>query len=170
MIRRAIKAWIANRDKPDQLKHVMRAILLDGKEIGWPPSKLRRPYERLIALFRTTDTMINAFVGAYDAVSFLGDGIFAWPTPEGRPDIDSHWLSSAANIQTWDLLLKLLSHPSFRTSLAAQTPAHTTGSADQLAEYWIERLVGYSLRPEGMPALWGRSVWWLPTNLVGSPT
>lgn len=153
VIDRTRKAWLANREAPDQIAQVLKAILLEGEEIGAPPSKLRRPYERLIALLRTTDTIVNAYVESFDAVASLGDGIFAWPTPEGRPDVDAHWMSTSANIETWDLMLHLLSHPSFQTSLAMQTPAEVTGSATLIADYWVDRLVGYALRPEGMSAL-----------------
>ncbi len=75
VVDRAKAAWKANQDKPDQLKHVMRAILIEGAEIGAPPSKLRRPYERVIALLRTTNTTVNAYNGAFDAVATLGDGL-----------------------------------------------------------------------------------------------
>ena len=152
-IDRAKTAWTDHLNSPDQLKRVVRTILLDGDEIGNAPSKLRRPYERVIALLRTTNTTVNAYNGAFDAVSSQGDGLFAWPTPEGRPDRDSHWLSTAANLETWDLMLHVLSHPSFRTTLARQTPKDITGSAPALADYWVGRLVGYQLRPAGMKVL-----------------
>lgn len=150
---RAKTAWVAHRAAPDQIAQVLRAILLDGPEVGQAPSKLRRPYERIVALLRTTNTEVNAYNGAFDAVSTLGDGVFAWPTPEGRPDHDAHWYSTAAHLETWDLMLHVLSHASFRTTLTKQTPKNITASPEALADYWVGRLVGYRLRPEGMQAL-----------------
>ena len=43
---------LANRAVTFQIAQIVRAILVDGPEVGAPPSKLRRPYERVIALFR----------------------------------------------------------------------------------------------------------------------
>jgi len=152
VVARAKDVWLASRDHPDQIKRVLSEILLD-ENIGLPASKVRRPYERLIALFRTTGTVVNAYDGAFDALSSVGDGVFAWPTPDGHPDIDAHWLAGAANLQFWNLMFDVLDHPSFRTSFAAQTPANVTGSAILIVEYWVGRMVGYTLRPDAMDAL-----------------
>ncbi len=149
---RAIAAWTANVDAPDQIKRVMEVILL-SPEMGNPPSKLRRPYERLMAVFRTTDTIINAYDEAYMALFGLGDGLYAWPTPDGRPDTDAHWLSSAGNHHFWNVMFEVLVHPSFRTSFWEQTPSAITGSAIQIVEYWVGRMVGYSLPQASMDAL-----------------
>ncbi|MDX2221275.1 MAG: DUF1800 domain-containing protein, partial [Rhodospirillaceae bacterium] len=84
VLARAVAAWTEHRAAPDQLGRVVAALLL-GPEVGAPAAKLRRPYEKLIALFRTTHTIVNAYDGASMALAALGDGLFAWPTPEGRP-------------------------------------------------------------------------------------
>lgn len=153
---RAKQAWMLNRNERDQIERVLRAILLDGDEIGNSyavNAKVRRPYERFIAFFRKTDTVVNAFDLANSAATALGDGLYVWPTPEGRPDTDAQWLSTSANVYNWNLLLLLLIQPAFRTSLAAQTPASASSSATALVEYWVERLVGYALRPQAMSTL-----------------
>lgn len=151
-VARAVAAWMANREKPDQIKYVLRAVLL-GPEIGMPASKVRRPYERLIALFRTTSMIVHAYDGASDALGDLGDGMFAWPTPEGRPDHDSHWLAKPANLQYWNLMFHLLDHPAFNTSFTNQTPPEILASPSGVVEHWVGKMVGYALRPAGMKAL-----------------
>jgi hypothetical protein len=131
-------------------------MLVDGDEIGNASSvnaKLRRPYERIIAFFRLTDTVVNAFDLASSAATALGDGLYVWPTPEGRPDIDAQWLSTSANVYNWNLLLLLLAQPQFRSTLAQQTPAEAARSPTALVEYWVGRMVGYALRPSAMAAL-----------------
>lgn len=152
VVTRAIEAWRTARQAPDQLKQVAAAILL-SPEIDAPPSKVRRPYERLIALFRTTNTIVNAYDAANTALTGLGDGVFAWPTPEGRPDDDGYWLSRAATLQYWKLCFDLLVHPAFQTSMTQQTPAEVRGSAEAVTDYWLDRMLGHRLRPEGMNAL-----------------
>jgi len=156
-ISRAVTAWTENRDKPDQLKRVLIAIILGedlaGRDMGAMPSKVRRPHERIIALFRATGTTVNAFDRASDALLSLGDGLYAWPTPEGRPDTNADWLSAAASLRFWNLMFDVLDHPAFYTDFAGQTPKQVQGSAESIIEFWIERMVGYSLRREGMQAL-----------------
>jgi uncharacterized protein (DUF1800 family) len=153
VVQRGTDAWIMNRDRPDQIARVLAAMLTDGLEIGAPGTKLRRPYERIIAFFRTTDTVVNAFDLADAAVAPLGDGIFVWPTPDGRPDTDGQWMSTASNLYIWNLLLLLLQQPAIKTSLAAQTPADAGKTAENLINYWAGRMVGYQLRPAAMAAL-----------------
>ncbi len=156
VIARAKQAWLTNRFQPDQIKRVLAAILQDGDEIRAPltqNSKLRRPYERIIAFFRTTDTIVNAFDLASSAATALGDGLYVWPTPEGRPDTDAQWLSTSANLYNWNLPLLLLALPALRTSLGAQTPSSARASPTLLVEYWVERILGYALRPAAMTAL-----------------
>lgn len=152
-ITRGKVAWTANADQPDQIKQVVSAIVTGGPEIGAPPSKVRRPHERIMALLRTTDTVVNAYDQAYTAVETLGDGIYVWGTPEGRPDHDSQWLTAAANLVIWNQLLQILSQPAFMTTLTSQTPPELATSATGLVEFWVERLVGYALRPAAMNAL-----------------
>jgi uncharacterized protein (DUF1800 family) len=152
VVARATETWLAHRAAPDQIARVVGAILL-GPEIGAPPAKLRRPYEKMIALFRTTNTVVSAYDGAYNALSGLGDGVFAWPTPEGRPDRDAHWLSRAANLEYWNLAFDLMQHPAFQTTMANQTPPDVRGSAEAVVDHWLGRMLGHRLRPEGMKAL-----------------
>jgi hypothetical protein len=96
---------------------------------------------------------LNAYDEAHTALYGLGDGLYAWPTPDGRPDNDAYWLSSAGNHHFWNVMFEVLVHPSFRTSFWEQTPASVTGSAIQIVEYWVGRMVGYSLPPASMDAL-----------------
>ena len=155
VIDRATAAWRDNGDAPDQIARVVEAILLGGNEIGLPlaQAKLRRPYERLIAFFRTTDTLVKAFDLADVAVAALGDGLFVWPTPDGRPDVNAQWLTTSVNLYNWNLLLLILPLPAFATTLADQTPAAASASATSLVEHWVGRMVGYALRPQAMTAL-----------------
>ncbi|MBM3515386.1 MAG: DUF1800 domain-containing protein [Alphaproteobacteria bacterium] len=156
VIERGVSAWFANVGKSDQLARVLRTMLIDGPEIGATyetASKVRRPYERIIAFLRATDTVVSAFGLAVTAAAALGDGLYAWPTPEGRPDDDASWLSTSANLYNWNLLLLILDLPQIRTTLAAQTPPEVTGSATGIVEYWVGRLLGYAARPAAMSAL-----------------
>jgi hypothetical protein len=128
-------------------------MLMDGDEIGKPGIKLRRPYERVIAYVRTADVVLSAFPKADIALAPLGDGLYAWPTPEGRPDMDSQWLSGMVNLYSWNFITVLLEQDSFHTNLAVQTPEDIRGNAGALTEHWVDRMVGYALRPAAMEAL-----------------
>lgn len=141
---RAVEAWTTHKDAPDQIKKVLEAILLDGPEIGeLPQTKIRRPFERIMALFRTTDTFVNAHPFMNFLFAAMNDGLFAWPAPNGRPDVNGYWLSSSSNLSTWNYALFLHYFEEFASSFTAQTPESAQNSALQTVEYWVQRMIGY---------------------------
>ena len=84
---RALAAWLANATAPDQIARVLKAILVDGLEVGiLPATKLRRPYEHLIALFRATDMVVNAGTTMTSAFDPVTDFLFAKVIGKGPMD------------------------------------------------------------------------------------
>lgn len=141
---RAVEAWTLNQDEPDQIKKVMEAILLDGSEIGEAPqAKMRRPFEKLMALYRTTDTVVNAHPWMNFVLEPLHDGLFTWPAPNGRPDVNGYWFSSTANLTTWNLSIWLFYLKEITTSFTDQTPLDIQDSPTQMVEYWLQRMIGF---------------------------
>jgi uncharacterized protein (DUF1800 family) len=141
---RAVEAWTSHQSAPDQIKKVMEAILLDGPEIGEAPqAKVRRPFERLMPLYRTTDTVVNAHPWMSFLLESLHDGLFSWPAPNGRPDVNGYWFSTTANLTTWNLSLWLFFLEEIATSFTDQTPLAFKNSPTQMVEYWLGRMIGY---------------------------
>ena len=151
---RAVKAWNDNRTRPDQIKQVLRAILQDGTEVSTlPPSKVRRPHEMVIAFARAIQANVKpsphwryVFAGVYDAP-------FSWPTPDGRPDTDEFWLNSATTMGNWLNLNYLIGNVSVEVSYVDQMPLSIQNSPTMMAEFWLERLIGYSVNSQAMDAL-----------------
>ena len=151
---RGVLAWNTYQQAPDQIARVLRAMLLDGNEVlTEPPTKIRRPYERIVALFRTTDMVVNASTSMLSILDSLSDGLFAWPAPNGRPDVNDYWLATGANMQTWNLLLQIPQLAQIKTTLSAQMPSSMQTSASAVVEYWVGRMVGFELGNGGMNAL-----------------
>lgn len=144
VVGRAVATWMDNQQAPDQIKKVMEAILLDGDEIGTVPmQKIRRPFERLIAFLRTTDTVVNANTWFNYMLSSISDGIYRWPTPDGRPEDNEYWLTTGATLTTWNLMIALVYMETNQVSLYQQTPEGVQGSVTQTVEYWVGRLLGF---------------------------
>lgn len=154
VIDRAVAAWKAHQSAQDQIAQVLRALLLDGTEIMTAPvTKVRRPYERMIALFRTTDTVVNAAANMTSLFDALNDHLFAWQAPNGRPDVNGYWLATGATVATWNLLMQVFFFPEIKSSLTEQTPASARTTATGVVEYWVERIIGATLSPAAMNAL-----------------
>ncbi len=150
---RAVNTWLSNSTHPDQIARVLRAILVNGDELfTQPPNKVRRPYERLLALFRTTDMVVNAATAMTTVLDPLNDALFAWGAPDGRPDVNAYWLATGATLTAWNLTLTIPNWSQIRTTLAAQTPTTATTATD-VVEYWVGRMIGAQLPITSMNAL-----------------
>ena len=151
---RAKTAWTTYIDKPDQLKRVMEAILLDAPEIGTGPEvKIRRPYERVIAMLRSIDAVVNADPYYGLALDSVNDTACTWPAPDGRPDTNAFWLNTYTQVTTWNFLGAILNQWSIGVSLMDQPPPSAMKSATLLVEYWVGRMLGYQLPADAMAAL-----------------
>ncbi len=155
VIDRGVATWKANLTADDQIKRVLRAMILDGPEIvNEASAKVRRPYERLMAMIRTTGMVVNVATYMTSLLDPLNDGLFAWQAPNGRPDVNSFWLATGAMLSTWNLLFQLPNLKEFAaTSLADQSPLESLNGAFFIVDYWVERMVGYSLSQPAMDAL-----------------
>ncbi|MSO97615.1 MAG: DUF1800 domain-containing protein [Rhodospirillaceae bacterium] len=158
VVTRAVQAWTKHRESPDQIAQVLRAILLEGPEVGTGPAvKVRRPYERLMALWRATDTIVNANLYWTTILGDLNDSPFVWPTPNGRPDVNSFWLNTFVNITTWQYMRDAFGQVAtsgLKVNLKDQTPVEAQSSIVATVDYWVGRMVGYSLSPDAMKALY----------------
>ncbi len=151
---RAYATWMANLYAPDQIALVLKAILLEGIEVGTlPAQKVRRPYEHLIAVFRTTAAVVNASPNMTNAFDPVSDFLFAWGPPNGRPDTNAYWLTTGAILTEWNNAMNWQYVSQITTSLASQTPATARGTAQAIVEYWVNRMVGFALSADGMSAL-----------------
>ena len=151
---RAIEAFTDNQDEPDQIKKVMEAILLDGPEVGeGSQDKLRRPFEILMGMLRTTDSVVNAHPYMAYALSGLLDGVYVWPSPDGRPDTNAFFNTTSANMTVWNLGLVLPYFSVIQSTMLDQTPSESLSSATEIIEHWVGRMVGYELSSEAMTAL-----------------
>ncbi len=155
VIDRGVAAWKANAKAGNQIAQVLRAMILDGNEImTTPATKVRRPYERIIALARTTGMVVNAGTYMTSLLDGLTDGLFAWQAPNGRPDVNAYWTATGATLTTWNLLFQIPNLKEFTSApLASQSPSDALNTATGIVEYWVGRMVGYQLSPNAMNSL-----------------
>jgi uncharacterized protein (DUF1800 family) len=154
VISRGVAAWNANTKASNQIQKVLDAIVTGGSEIStFPISKLRRPYERLVAFARTTDMTVNASASMSTVFDPAGDGPYIWLTPDGRPDNDGHWLGTGANLTAWNQIILFPTWPTVTSGLEGQMPTSYRSSPTLVVQYWVERMVGYTLSANSMTAL-----------------
>jgi len=158
VVQEAAAVFSANRFAPDQLKQVTRSILLSQTFRNTWGLKVKRPFETICSALRACgldhtirmdDRFSNELV--YYA-RITGQPIFRWQTPDGFPDTREDWLSSSSLIMSWRALNRFSesTHDGGGKVLdvIGETPDGVR-SAAQLADYWIERVLGRPMSSEG---------------------
>jgi hypothetical protein len=154
---------MANLDAPDQIKKVVRTILLsDAFKATWG-QKVKRPFEAIVSYLRATNAQMpsddpDPAKGSYWQDLFwrveqTGHRLFQWPTPTGHPDLASYWTSTNGMLSCWNLPHSLVQSwgGNVRIDMAGQT--NLNSSCVQIVDFWIGRLCGYGVGASTRQAL-----------------
>ena len=157
LIDRAAATFAESVHAPDQIARTLRTILRDPEFVADPGRKLRRPFERAVALMRATLVEIRPTASLFRTLEQTGQKPFAWPTPDGHPDDDDSWLGSNQELKSWNMLLALFSASLGATSaLLPQTPVGN--DVAQAIELWSGRLLGHRLSATSYAALFDDAI------------
>ena len=105
LVNRLAQVFLQSSDAPDQMAQVIRALVL-SPEFDAPPSKLRRPFEFLVALYRATGAEVVNPENAYHwQLGRAGWTQHAFGPPTGHPDVASAWTGASSLNRLVDLAL-----------------------------------------------------------------
>jgi uncharacterized protein (DUF1800 family) len=85
-------SWAANVEAPDQIAKVMRALITESVKYE-AQIKFRRPQDYMLAVMRPVRGYVRITPDFSYTVAKTGHRLFAWPSPDGYPDIEAAWLS-----------------------------------------------------------------------------
>ncbi len=141
------------RAAPDQLRQVVRAILLSAEFRDTWGTKVKRPFELAVSAMRAAGAQFPFNYDNDTTDEFLwlyghtGQQIFGRRSPDGYPDQRAVWMVPNPRVGSWRLSTWLMNEPgggSFHLDVVAQTPA-TVRSANQITDFWIDRIFGRPL-------------------------
>lgn len=159
----AVAAWMANVSAPDQLKHVVRAILLAPEAMQIWGQKIKRPFDLIVSYMRATGAELlnddltlegNRWIRVTDwFYNEAGHRLFEWPTPTGHPDDANYWTSTNGLLRRWNMpfLMSQTYGGAVNFNLAAQT--NFGASCASIVDGWIARLCGWEISAETRSAL-----------------
>ena len=147
----AIKTWLDNRQSPEQIKLVMETFLMSNEIMQGTATKVRRPYEKIIAFARTTNSRIRPSRLLSTAFAGTKDSVFLWGTPDGWADDNDYWLSTTGLMTQWNTCLTAMANGALSVNLRTESIATTSVAA--LLDDWISRMVGYQISSAGYAAL-----------------
>lgn len=147
LVEEAAAVFLDNVDEPDQLRRVVRTILLsDEFEVSWG-DKFKRPFELVISAVRTMGPAFSLPIEEDFSRWFFwllystGNLPFTWAPPTGFPDRKEIWLTTNALVTSWRMinLLTGLELDGWRPCDPAESTPDEVRSATGLADYWIDR-------------------------------
>ena len=99
------------QDTDGDIKEMLRVIFLSD-EFANAPDKLKRPYTYTISALRALDARLTN-VNKLDKLNSIhlvamGQGLFAWPAPNGYPDVSAAWNNNL--LPRWNFALTWLAN------------------------------------------------------------
>ncbi|MGL4238348.1 DUF1800 domain-containing protein [Tabrizicola sp.] len=127
LVDRLVQVFLAEADAPDQIAKVIRTLVL-SPEFEAPPTKLRRPFELLAALYRASGAEVTGTENAYQwQLSRAGWRQHEYGPPTGHPDKAAAWTGASTLNRLVDLAL--YAHDDWFGAVSIDLAAVTDGEA-----------------------------------------
>jgi uncharacterized protein (DUF1800 family) len=158
LIDSAAALFTAQWQAPDQIRRVIRHIVLSNEfQTTWG-EKLKRPFEIAASALRAgganfpftrfaaDEDDVNAFHWFFEAG---GQPLFAWHPPNGYPDVRGAWQSANPRVALWRLVNWLVeaddNDDDTFMNIVGATIASPARSAEEIVDFWIPRIFGRAL-------------------------
>jgi hypothetical protein len=149
----AAALFTAEWQAPDQIRQVVRHIVLSNVFRTTWGEKVKRPFEIAAATLRAgaADFPFTMYAADEDAVGAFhwlfeagGQPLFAWHPPNGYPDVRGAWQSANPRVALWRLVSWLVDGDEDGNDrffdIAQATIASPARSAYEIVDFWIPRI------------------------------
>ncbi|BDS13725.1 DUF1800 domain-containing protein [Aureispira anguillae] len=144
IVDKAVKTWMQHQQSPEQIKQVVRTILLSEEFKNSLGSKVKNPFELLISMIRALELDFSPNLNLQWMLQQMGYHLFTWSTPTGHPDKATYWLNSSMLLKRWNLMPTILFddwHKMVRFDADALPPS-TVKSSKEIVQFWLQKILG----------------------------
>jgi uncharacterized protein (DUF1800 family) len=143
LVKRIAQVWTQHEKSPDQIRHVMRAILLAPEMQAGFGQKTKRPLEFLASFIRATGADLRPDGDVMDELGECGQRLFQCGPPTGHPDTAEYWQSPNSLLKRWNLVRELATDgyegDVIRMNLLRNTP-ESKRTWQSVAEHWMDTM------------------------------
>lgn len=154
----AAALFTAQWQAPDQIRQVVRHIVLSNEFRTTWGEKVKRPFEIAASALRAggADFPFTVFLADEDAVNSFhwyfeagGQALFSWHPPNGYPDVRGAWQSANPRVALWRLVNWLVEEDGNGNDrffdITGATLASPARSAEAIVDFWMPRIFGRAL-------------------------
>jgi len=147
--------FTAQWQAPDQIRQVVRHIVLSNEFQATWGEKIKRPFEIAASALRAggADFPFTTFLADEDAVNSFhwyfeagGQALFSWHPPNGYPDMRAAWQSANPRVALWRLVNWLVEEDGAGNDrfldIVNATLASPARSANEIVDFWMPRIFG----------------------------
>lgn len=133
------------------IRAVLRAILSSDEFKASGDDKFKRPVEYAVSALRATGAQLNGnWIRALaETLNTLGQLHFAWPAPNGYPDVGGYWINTSAMLTRFNFALAL-GEGTIGNGIRVDINA-LLGNAARTPEQIVDRLAERVLRRQLLP-------------------
>ena len=136
-------AFLALSDDPDQIAKLVKLIALSAQFASQEPTKMKRPMEFLVSLYRTTGATVRTTGNAYYHLQHAGWRQHEWRPPTGHPDVATHWANTNTISAMTSIAMNALEDWFGTVEIDLWSGARgNIKTVGQLAEYWSTQILG----------------------------
>jgi uncharacterized protein (DUF1800 family) len=136
-------AFLALTDDPDQIGKLVKLIALSPQFAAQEPTKMKRPMEFLVSLYRATGARVRTTGNAFYHLQHAGWRQHEWRPPTGHPDVANYWANtntlSAMTAMAMNALEDWFDTIDIDLWAGDRKNLKTIGA---LAEYWSTEILG----------------------------
>lgn len=146
LVEAAAALFTAQVSAPDQIKQVVRFIILSEEFRAAWGQKVKRPFEAAAGSLRATNANFSPNDQFFWRLDATGQSLFAHRPPNGYPDVRKAWTNTTAMLKRWQLSIDVLEGSIEGTSadVVGQMPGSIT-TANEIADFWIGRILGRTI-------------------------
>ena len=143
IVEQAITTWMHHQHSDDQIREVIKTILLSDEFITSLGGKIKTPYELTMSTIRALGLNLVPKIPMKWLLNQMGYQLFSWPTPTGHPDCSDYWLNSSMLLKRWNLMpVLLMSDWHKMVDFDPSDQVGPSASSQEIVDYWLTKIMG----------------------------
>ncbi|WP_052596632.1 DUF1800 domain-containing protein [Aureispira sp. CCB-QB1] len=144
IITKATQTWMQEQDSPQQIRAVLKTILLSKEFRHALGNKIKNPFELLCSMVRILDLDFMPNLNLQWMLEQMGYHLFSWTTPTGHPDQASYWLNSNMMLKRWNSIPSILFdnwHKMATFDVDDLLPP-SVQSSKEIVQFFVQKILG----------------------------